>query len=62
MMTSSMETFYSWVNNGDAGDLKCHRIHYNITVMQLYVLKVNIQFRQRLQLILAYWHIYQKEV
>ena len=23
----------SWVNNGDAGDLRCHGIHYDVTVM-----------------------------
>ena len=22
-----------WVNNRDAGDLRCHRTHYNVTVM-----------------------------
>ena len=22
-----------WVNNGEAGDLRCHRAHYNVTVM-----------------------------
>ena len=21
-----------WVNNGDAGDLKCHRAHYNVVL------------------------------
>ena len=24
-----------WVNNGDAGDLRCHRTHYHVTVMNL---------------------------
>ena len=23
-----------WVNNGEAGDLRCHRAHYDVTVMQ----------------------------
>ena len=23
-----------WVNNGGAGDLRCHRTHYDVTVMQ----------------------------
>ena len=22
-----------WVNNGEAGDLRCHRAHYDITLM-----------------------------
>ena len=25
-----------WVNNGEAGDLKCHRAHYDVTVMGMY--------------------------
>ena len=25
----------SWVNNGEAGDLRCHRAHYDVTVMIL---------------------------
>ena len=24
-----------WINNGEAGDLRCHRAHYDITVMNL---------------------------
>ena len=24
-----------WVNNGEAGDLRCHRTHYDVTVMQI---------------------------
>ena len=24
-----------WVNNRNAGDLRCHRAHYNVTVMEL---------------------------
>ena len=23
-----------WTNNGDAGDLRCHRAHYDVTVME----------------------------
>ena len=23
----------NWVNNGEAGDLRCHRAHYNVSVM-----------------------------
>ena len=22
-----------WVNNGEAGDLRCHRAHYDVTLM-----------------------------
>ena len=25
----------SWVNNGEAGDLRCHRAHYEIIVMEM---------------------------
>ena len=25
---------YGWVNNRDAGDLRCHRAHYDVNVMQ----------------------------
>ena len=25
----------SWVNNGEAGDLRCHRAHYDVTLMML---------------------------
>ena len=24
-----------WVNNGEAGDLRCHRAHYDVTVMEM---------------------------
>ena len=27
----------SWVNNREAGDLRCHRAHYDITVMLIYL-------------------------
>ena len=27
-----------WVNNGEAGDLICHRAHYDVTVMQGFLL------------------------
>ena len=26
----------SWANNGDAGDLRCHRTHYGVIVMDFY--------------------------
>ena len=26
-----------WVNNREAGDLRCHRAHYDVTVMKLYI-------------------------
>ena len=26
-----------WVNNGEAGDLRCHRTHYDVTVMAYHV-------------------------
>ena len=35
-----------WVNNRDAGDLKLHRDHYDITVMNT---KIDHQIRQRLK-------------
>ena len=25
---------YSWVNNREAGDLRCHHAHYDVTIMQ----------------------------
>ena len=34
MMTSSNENW--WVNNGEAGDLRRHRTHYDVTVMYMY--------------------------
>ena len=27
-----------WVNNGEAGDLRCHRVHYDVTVMYYHML------------------------
>ena len=36
-VTRSIDVFYAWingwVNNGEAGDLRCHRAHYDVTVM-----------------------------
>ena len=38
-VTGSCDVFFdlawrnSWVNNWDAGDLRCHRAHYDVTVM-----------------------------
>ena len=31
----------SWVNNGEAGDLRCHNAHYEITVMSTQSVKYN---------------------
>ena len=28
----------SWVNNGEAGDLRCHRAHYDVTVMMRHMM------------------------
>ena len=30
-----------WVNNGEAGDLRRHRVHYDVTVMKSYVHTMN---------------------
>ena len=34
MFSSICARINGWVNNGDAGDLRCHRAHYNIIVMK----------------------------
>ena len=26
-----------WVNNGEAGDMRCHRVHYNVIVMMIHM-------------------------
>ena len=31
---------HSWVNNRDAGDLTCHRAHYDVTVMGEVLIKI----------------------
>ena len=28
----------SWVNNGEAGDLRCHRTHYDVIVMSTFIM------------------------
>ena len=32
-----------WVNNGKAGDLRRHRAHYDVSVMQIEIALSNIQ-------------------
>ena len=35
-VTQSFDIFFdSWANNGDAGDLRHHRAHYDVIVMNL---------------------------
>ena len=33
-----------WVNNGEAGDLRCHRAHYDVIVMQCWSLIASVPF------------------
>ena len=39
-VTRSFDVFFAWinvwVNNGEAGDLRRHRTHYDVTVMNTY--------------------------
>ena len=40
-VTRSFDVFFDlglnngWVNNGEAGDLRCNRAHYDVTVMMI---------------------------
>ena len=34
-----------WVNNGEAGDLRCHRAHYDVTVMKNHYIYSHIHSR-----------------
>ena len=48
-----------WINNGEAGDLICHHVHYDITVMGVRIMHQqprNAQFADFITSVEPWWH------
>ena len=55
----------NWVNNRDAGDLRCHCAHYDVTVMRYQFIRENMSmwairwplWADQFQLVIFYWDL-----
>ena len=51
-----------WVNNRDAGDLRHHSVHYDVTIMQLWVVIMPAHNEHMKAVLSTTWHLDQSSV
>ena len=58
-VTRSFDVFYGWVNNREAGDLRRHRAHFDVTVMEWWCLQQHYPYFHLVVLLLQYVALFQ---